>query len=179
MDAFKDMLSALAANWQEALIGGVIVVCAIIVFLGVLKNLFFDKITIKLVRKIVLAALSIVLAMPATALYFVCAQIAFTYYWYAYALVCVATIIGYWLYENTGLRALILYIGNNVIVKYATVVFQALKNKLSQKDIETLVATATTAAQAETQSAISNALVSRVAKTQVKTTTVDDDLKDL
>lgn len=180
MDAFKDMLSALAANWQEALIGGVIVVCAIIVFVGVLKKIIFNKISNKLVRKVVLAFTSVVLAMPATALYFVGAQVNFEYYWYASAMVAILTILGYWLYENTGLRNAISYIGTNVVIKYATAIVDILKNKTSASDAVKTIQNTTEDAK---QLVNSTTLFPSMTKLEVGGTNsgkvIDDDLKDL
>lgn len=116
------------SDWYRFLIGGIIVVCAIIVLEGLLKKAFLGKVQNKLLRKVLLAMASIILVFPATALYFVSDNIPFDYYWYGCVVVAVLTIITYWLYENTALRNGIAYIGNKTVVKFATVLYYAVKN---------------------------------------------------
>lgn len=112
------VFNAMISNWQDVLTGGVILTCAIIFLMGILKSAVLGKITNKLVRKIVLAFTSLILVFPSTALYFVTDSINFDYYWYACALVGVATILTYWFYENTGFRNLIHLIGEKTVGKY-------------------------------------------------------------
>lgn len=115
-------------DWYRFLIGGIIVVCAIIVLEGILKKAFLGKVANKLLRKVLLSMASLALVFPATALYFVSDNIPFDYYWYGCVVVSVLTIITYWLYENTALRNAIAYIGNKTVVKFATVLYYAVKN---------------------------------------------------
>ena len=122
-------------DWYRFLIGGIIVVCAIIVLEGLLKKALLGKIKIKLLRKVILALMSIVLVFPATAIYFVSDKIPFDYYWYGCVVVACLTIITYWLYENTALRDVIAFIGNNTVLKFFIVLINAIKNP--NKDIKT------------------------------------------
>lgn len=140
METLAFVFHILMANWQRAITGGIIVACAVIFIMGILKKVVLGKIKNKLLRKVVLAFSSLALTFPATALYFVGDNISFRWYWYACALMCVLTIITYWLYENTGLRDLIALIGQKTVGKYATVLVAALavaaenndtKNKLT------------------------------------------------
>jgi hypothetical protein len=116
------VFNAMISNWQDVLMGGVILTCAIIFVMGILKTVVLGKITNKLVRKIVLAFTSLFLVFPSTALYFVSDNINFDYYWYACALVGVATIVTYWFYENTGFRNLIHLIGQKTVGKYVAII---------------------------------------------------------
>lgn len=109
----------LLANWQKALYGGIIVVSAVIVIMGILK-VAFNKINNKLLRKFLLSFSSVVLVLPVTAIYFAGAGINFDYYWVGYGLCAFATIIVYWLYENTCLRDLIHKIGSLSIAKFTS-----------------------------------------------------------
>ena len=115
-------------DWYRFLLGGIIVVCAIIVLEGILKKAFLGKVKNKLLRKVLLAMASLILVFPATALYFVSDNISFDYYWYGCVVVAILTIVGYWLYENTALREGIGFIGNKTIVKFATVLYYSVKN---------------------------------------------------
>lgn len=115
---FEFYLKILLANWKRALVGGVIVVSAIIVLMGILKTGVINKIKNKLVRKVVLAFGSIALVLPCTALYFVGDGINFDHYWLGCAMNAVAVILTYWLYENTALRNLIHKIGSVTLGKF-------------------------------------------------------------
>ena len=126
METLELIFHILMANWQRAITGGIIVACAVIFIMGILKKALLGKITNKLLRKVVLSFASLILTFPATALYFVGDNISFRWYWYGCALMCVLTILTYWLYENTGLRDLITLIGRNTVGKYATVLIAAL-----------------------------------------------------
>lgn len=117
-------------NWQEALLGGIILTSAIIMMVGILKKFIFSKIQNKLVRKVVTAFSPVILVFPSTALYFLGTNINFDYYWVACGLVEVGTIVTYWLYENTLFRNVIATIGNNTIVK----VFNALCKSFIKND---------------------------------------------
>lgn len=121
METIAFTFHILMANWQRAITGGIIVACAIIFLMGILKKACLGKIKNKLLRKVVLSFASLVMTFPATAIYFVGDNISFRWYWYACALMCALTILMYWLYENTGLRDLIALIGRNTVGKYAAV----------------------------------------------------------
>lgn len=112
-----NFVNVLLENWQQALVGGAIVISAVIVLMGMIKGLF-DKIPYKLLRKFLLALTSVVLVLPVSAIYFVCAGIDYKYFWGDYALLSVATIVTYWLYENTCLRDLIHKIGSLTLGRF-------------------------------------------------------------
>lgn len=110
----ESYFSMLLENWRQVLRGGIIVVSAVIVIMGMMKKLF-DKISNKLLRKFLLALTSVVVVLPVTAIYFVSCGIDYKYFWIDYALLAVATIVTYWLYENTCLRDLIHMLGSLTI----------------------------------------------------------------
>ncbi len=103
------------ANWQRALLGGIIVISTVIAILGILKKVLINKISNKTVRKVVLAMSSIVLVFPITALYYVGDSINFDWYLIGCGLCAVGTILVYWIYENTALRNFIHWVGNLTI----------------------------------------------------------------
>lgn len=115
-------VNVLLENWKQALIGGAIVISAVIVIMGMIKKLF-DKVPNKYLRKFLLALTSVVLVLPVSAIYFVCAGIDYKYFWGDYALLASATIVVYWLYENTCLRELIHKIGSLTLGRFFNYVF--------------------------------------------------------
>lgn len=121
-------------NWQTVLTGGIILTCAIIFLMGVLKKFLVGKIENKLLRKVALSFLSLIMVFPATALYFVSESVPFGYYWYACAGVAILTVLTYWLYENTGLRNLISLIGEVTIGKWVTVLVAAFTGRKSNEE---------------------------------------------
>lgn len=116
----------LMANLDRAITGGIIVACAIIFIMGILKKAWLGKIKNKLLRKVVLSFASLVLTLPTTAILFIGDNISFRWYWYACALMCALTVFMYWLYENTGLRNAIHWVGRKAVDKYSTVLVAAL-----------------------------------------------------
>lgn len=114
-----EFVNVLLENWQQALCGGAIVISAVIVIMGMIKKLF-DKVANKYLRKFLLALTSVVLVLPVSAIYFVCAGIDYKYFWGDYALLSCATIVTYWLYENTCLRELIHKIGSLTLGRFIT-----------------------------------------------------------
>lgn len=115
----QGFVNVLLENWRQAILGGLIVVSAVIVIMGLIKKLF-NKIQNKLLRKFLLALTSIVMVLPISAIYFVSAGIDYKYFWADYGLLSAATVVTYWLYENTCLRELIHKIGSKTIGKFIT-----------------------------------------------------------
>lgn len=143
MENIKAFGKLILQHWQTALIGGLAVVCVIIVIMGMLKKFCFNKIKSKLLRKIALAFSSIVMVFPATALYFLSSSIDFKYYFYSCLALIVATIVIYWFYENTGLRNVINLIGKKTIENFAAVVATSFsQNTNNEETKEMLVDTA-------------------------------------
>lgn len=136
MEKLKIIFNLLLENWQDVMIGGSIMVCSIVVIMGILKKAILGKIPNKLVRKVVLAFSSIVLAFPVTAIYFFAQSINFKYYGWGCGLVALTTIIVYWLYENTCLRELISLIGEKTIVKLIAVIADSFVKKSKKEELQ-------------------------------------------
>lgn len=165
------VFTMILSNWQNVLMGGVILTSAIIFLMGILKIVVLGKITNKLVRKIVLAFTSLILVFPSTALYFVSDNINFDYYWYACAAVAVATILTYWLYENTGLRNLINLIGRLTVGKYFAIIQSAALT--DQPNAETKVELI------DVTSELKQTVKEEIAKELANRKTTDSDLSEL
>lgn len=171
MDKLIFVLQLIIANWQRVLTGGVILTCAIIFLMGVLKKAVLGKIGNKLLRKVVLAFSSVILVFPATALYFVADGINFDYYWYGCAGAAVATILTYWLYENTGLRNVIDLVGEKTVYKYLGVLVSSFTSKKSNATTKVELISVTTDLQTTVRE--------EVAKAVKANTKVDEDLNDV
>ena len=115
--------------WRELAVAGAIMVSTIIVFMGILKPLVFNRIPYKAVRKSALAFSNIFLSFVATAIYFVIRDINWELYVLASLVTSVACIVTYWLYENTHLREGIHKVGELAIDKIAYVAKLALSGK--------------------------------------------------
>lgn len=169
MEYVMNILQTLFLNWQQALTGGIIVVCAVIFLMGVLKR-FLDKTPLSkypYLRKAVLAFGSLFMTFPITAIYFVSDKISFDYYWIGCAFTCVGTIVGYWFYENTAMRKVIHAIGAKTVGKYWTIFYEAYMEHKSNKDTSYKLAMTT-------------AELSEVVKTEIKKQVKEDnDLKGL
>ena len=164
-----NVIQALLNNWQQAVTGGIIVSCAVIFIMGCLKRLL-DKTPLKnypYARKAVLAFGSLLLTFPLTAIYFLADKISFDYYWVGCVLMCVGTIVTYWLYENTALRKVIHAVGAKTVGKYWAIFCEAYVEHKSNKDTTNQLAM-TTAELGE--------VVKREFKKQIKE---DNDLKGL
>ena len=121
--SIRNFFTSLFTEGQQFIIMGVVMVSAIIVLIGLLKPFTFDKIPFKPLRKVALAFSNIALSFAATAICFWVYSIPFMYYWYGATIVCFATIITYWIYENTCLRNLIHTIGSLTLGKLIPVFF--------------------------------------------------------
>ena len=121
--SIKNFFTSLFTDGQQFIIMGVVMVSAIIVLIGLLKPFTFDKIPFKPLRKVALALTNVGLSFAATAICFWIYSIPFMYYLYGAGCVTLATIITYWLYENTCLRNLIHFIGSHTLGKIIPVFF--------------------------------------------------------
>ena len=134
MEYAYQIIQILFLNWQKALMGGVIVPCTVIFLMGILKRLLDNTqlFANKNVRKAFLSFVSLALTFPITAFYFLADGISFDYYWVGCILTCLATIVTYWLYENTCFRNLIHTIGATTVGKY----WEAIKVIICEKKKE-------------------------------------------
>lgn len=105
------------ANIETMLPMVIMMVSALIVFIGTLKPILFNKISNKDLRGVLLSLTSVVLAYVSVAIVYLIKQYSFDHYWVAGSVYCGVVIVVYWLYENTKLRAGIHKIGTFVLEK--------------------------------------------------------------
>lgn len=129
MEKVTMFFNYLCENYSEVLVVGAIMVSAIIVFIGLLKPLVFNRIKWKPLRKSILAMLSVGCSFGATAIHYLWQGIAWDYYIHASVAVALLTIFTYWLYENTCLRDLIDKIGSLTIRKFVNVLTMVFDDK--------------------------------------------------
>lgn len=127
------MLQVLLANWYTALTGGVILACLVIFIMGVAKKAGLGKIKNKHLKKAILYFGSIVMVLPTTAFYFLIDGINFRWYWWACLFTSILTTITYCLYENSGVRAIVHFVGEKTVGKWFGVLWIAFKEKWDNK----------------------------------------------
>lgn len=132
----QTMLQDFGANFQDIIVCGLIMVSAIIVAIGLLKPLLFNKIKNKHIRKAALAFANVAACFITVLVYFFTMHISLDYYWTAATSLAVSCIIIYWLYENTCLRNLIEVLGGIVLKKVLKVSLFA----LTTEDVEAVKA---------------------------------------
>ena len=111
----KEVISIFLNNTEEIFTAVIVMVSAVIVLMGILKTVLFNRIKSKGIRCVALSFSSLAIMYAAVAVYFLINTIDFKYYAICGSLVCVAMIVIYWFYENTYLRAGIHKIGSFVI----------------------------------------------------------------
>ena len=116
-------------NWQNAIIGGIMIACSVIFLTGMAKMFGLGKIKNKHLKKAVLYFGSLVMVLPSTALYFLIEGISFACYWWGCLFVGVLTTVTYVLYENSGFRALIHSVGEKTVGRVFGVLYLALKER--------------------------------------------------
>ena len=127
------LMQILLENFKEILVTGAIMVSAIIIFIGFLKPILFNKIRCKPIRRILLALSDILFSFAATAIYFVIEGFPWTYYWQTSVGVTCLCIVVYWFYENTCLRDLIGKIGTMAVKKFFKVFLMIFDDKDKQE----------------------------------------------
>jgi Ca2+/Na+ antiporter len=101
---------------QEVIVTAVIImISTVIVLMGILKRLVFNRIKSKALRCVALSFTSLALVYAATAIYFAINGVDFRWFLPCGTLICFAMIVTYWFYENTQARAGIHKIGSFVI----------------------------------------------------------------
>ena len=135
MELLNYAMNAVKLYWRDLAVVGAIMVSAIIVIIGLLKPIVFNRIPYKPLRKSALAFSDVLLSFIATAIYFVIRDINWEFYWLASLITSTACIITYWLYENTCFRNLIQKLGTLTIDKFSRVAKLAILNEDS-KEIE-------------------------------------------
>ena len=121
----KAMLFYFENHFQDIIPCVVMMVSAIIVAIGLLKPVLFDKITNKQVRKVALAFSNVALCFVSALVYFLVEGWNLDYYFVSASALAVCCIITYWFYENTCLRNLIGVVGNIVLRKVASLALVA------------------------------------------------------
>ena len=111
----KALLEIFMNNKEEIVTAVIIMVSTVIVLMGILKSLVFNKISSKAWRQVALSFTSLALMYATVAIYFVINAVDFKWFLPCGSLVCVAMIVMYWFYENTQARAGIHKIGSFVI----------------------------------------------------------------
>lgn len=112
--------------YQDIIVCGLIMVSAIIVAIGLLKPLLFNKISNKHVRKVALALSSILSCYLVVLVYFIMNGYPFEHYWVAATALAIVCVVVYWFYENTCLRDLIELVGGIALRKILQVSLFAL-----------------------------------------------------
>lgn len=95
----------------------VVMMSALIVFIGTLKPILFNRVSNKDLRGMLLFLTSIVLSFVSVAIAFLIKQYNFDYYWICGGLYAGGVIIMYAIYEHTPLRPSIHKIGSYVLAK--------------------------------------------------------------
>lgn len=123
MEKLQTMFTYFVEHFSDIFVEGVIMVSAIIVLIGILKPIVFNKIKYKLLRKVALSFTNVISCFVATFVKFIEAGVKFEWQTYLIASLSLTIfcIISYWFYENTGLRNLIEFIGRKTLCLTAKV----------------------------------------------------------
>ena len=113
----QNVLSLYGAHYKDIIVYGLIMVSAIIVAIGLLKPILFNRIPNKHVRKVALALTNVATCYLTVLVYFLVCGISLEFYVIAATALSVTCIVTYWLYENTCLRNLIGLIGSMALRK--------------------------------------------------------------
>ena len=146
----QTVLSFFEANYNDIIVYVVAMVSAIIVLIGLLKPLLFNRIPNKQIRKVVLAFSNVALCFASALVLFFVNSWNLEYYLTGAVALSVCCIITYWLYENTCLRNLIETVGKIVLRKVAGVAFLAVTSE-DVKQVKTAVENATKEVKAQTK----------------------------
>lgn len=104
LEKLAHIVEVFFSNFADFCVVGFAVVSAIIFIIGILKHFAFDKIKTKLVRKVSIAMTDVAFSFGGTAVAYWIEDVNFGSYIVGACAVFVATIVVYWLYENTLLR---------------------------------------------------------------------------
>lgn len=117
LENIQNVISLFGENFNDIIVCGVIMVSAIIVAIGLLKPLLFNRIANKHLRGSVIAFTNVAACFGTLFVYFLINGISFDHYVIASVALSVSCIVTYWLYEFTRLRDLINLIGGIVLRK--------------------------------------------------------------
>lgn len=126
---FWEMVNLFCINYETLLTAGIIMASMLIVLIGCLKPLLFNKISNQYVRRALLSFTNVLLSFVFVAVAFWVKEISFDYYWFTATVFCGFCIVLYWAYENlTQARAGIHKLGKFMWSKIAPF----LRNKLDK-----------------------------------------------
>ena len=117
LDTLMTMCRLFGTHYADIIPMVVIMVSAIIVLIGILKPIAFNKITNKHIRKVALAFSNVIGCFGAAFIYFLIEGWNLKYYFLASVALSVCCIVTYWFYENTCLRNLIGIVGGITLRK--------------------------------------------------------------
>ena len=117
LDYVKEIIAFLEVYFNDVFVYVVAMVSGIIVAIGLLKPILFDRIKNKQLRKVALAFSNVAFCFICTLVVFFVQAWNLKYYLISAIALTISCIITYWLYENTCLRNLIATIGNIVLKK--------------------------------------------------------------
>lgn len=149
-------LGILEGNIIEHFWAGVAIVSAIIVIIGILKPIVFDRIKQKQLRRLALAGTDIVSSLLSTLIYFSIEGISFTNYWIGSVAVFVLSVILYWIYENTCMRDGIHKVGKYVIVRLIKILTTMNNKSEAQQELKELSADAKVLAKTAAKTAVND-----------------------
>lgn len=134
-EQLNTVIALFSGNLKANILTGVIMVSAIIVFIGLLKPLLFDRIKVKALRKATIALSEIAICFSVAAVAFWVNHFNFNYYIYAASALFISTVVVYWFYENTCLRNLIHKVGSIALAKFTGITVGLLSAK-DKKEIK-------------------------------------------
>lgn len=121
LDTIHKVMPILTEHFNNIIVYGFMIVSAIIVAIGLLKPILFNKIPNKQVRKVALAFSNVATCFISVLVIFLIKGWNFEYYILTASALSIGCIVTYWLYENTCLRNLIGTIGNIALKKLANI----------------------------------------------------------
>lgn len=145
---------AFSTDPYDFFIKGVIMVSAIIVLIGILKPILFNRIPWKPLRKACLAFTNVALCFASVAVWYWIENIVFDFYWQTSIAISCFSIVVYWLYENTCLRDLIGKVGKLTLGKVGNIICLAFEGK-NTEEIQKEIKTTGAYLKSETQKEIS------------------------
>lgn len=165
----KNMLLYFGAHSTDIILAVVIMVSAVIVAIGILKPVAFNKIKNKHIRKAALSFSNVIGCYIFALVYFLMNDWNLKYYFLAGAALSVACIVTYWFYENTCFRNLIGLIGGIAINK----ILNLAKIALTADEVDQVKA------EFEKASTELKSFTKQELKKTIHTTKEDKDLKGL
>lgn len=97
---FWEMVNLFCINCKTLITIGIIMACMLIVLIGSLKPLVFNKISNKHLRGALLSLTNVIGAFAFVAVAFWVKGITFDYYWFTAICFCILSVFLYWAYEN-------------------------------------------------------------------------------